>query len=124
VRLPPCPLKADVAAIRYLRKLGRARCDYETIRRLDAIGYELIECPREEIDLFPTNAITVEPRRVIMNATAQKTKRLLETYGVEVITVEYDEVHKYGGGIRCNTILAYQNLRRCGGALTRDCGTV
>jgi hypothetical protein len=26
-------------------------CDYETIRRLDAIGYELIECPREEIDL-------------------------------------------------------------------------
>src|SRR5262249_51040672 len=53
-------------------------CDYETIRRLDAIGYELIECPREEIDLFPTNAITIEPRRVIMNATAQKTKRLLE----------------------------------------------
>jgi N-dimethylarginine dimethylaminohydrolase len=35
-------------------------CDYETIRRLDAIGYELIECPREEIDLFPTNAITIE----------------------------------------------------------------
>ena len=24
-------------------------CDYETIRRLDAIGYDLIECPREEI---------------------------------------------------------------------------
>jgi N-dimethylarginine dimethylaminohydrolase len=79
-------------------------CDYETIRRLDAIGYELIECPREEIDLFPTNAITVEPRRVIMNATAQKTKRLLEKYNVEVITVEYDEVHKYGGGVRCNTM--------------------
>ena len=70
-------------------------CDYETIRRLDAIGYELIECPRDEIDLFPTNAITVEPRRVIMNASAQKTKRLLEQHGVEVITVEYDEVHRY-----------------------------
>jgi len=79
-------------------------CDYETIRRLDAIGYELIECPREEIDLFPTNAITIEPRRVIMNATAQKTKRLLEKHKVEVITVDYDEVHKYGGGIRCNTM--------------------
>jgi N-dimethylarginine dimethylaminohydrolase len=79
-------------------------CDYETIRRLDAIGYELIECPREEIDLFPTNAITVEPRQVIMNASAIKTKRLLEQHGVEVITVEYDEVHKYGGGIRCNTM--------------------
>jgi N-dimethylarginine dimethylaminohydrolase len=79
-------------------------CDYETIRRLDAIGYELIECPREEIDLFPTNAITIEPRQVIMNATAQKTKRLLEKHKVEVITVDYDEVHKYGGGIRCNTM--------------------
>jgi N-dimethylarginine dimethylaminohydrolase len=39
-----------------------------------------------------------------MNGTAQKTKRLLEKHGVEVITVEYDEVHKYGGGIRCNTM--------------------
>ena len=79
-------------------------CDYETIRRLDAIGYELIECPRDEIELYPTNAITIEPRRVIMNATAQKTRRLLEKHNVEVIAVEYDEVHKYGGGIRCNTM--------------------
>ena len=79
-------------------------CDYETIRRLDAIGYELIECPRDEIELYPTNAITIEPRRVIMNATAHKTRRLLEEHHVEVITVEYDEVHKYGGGIRCNTM--------------------
>jgi N-dimethylarginine dimethylaminohydrolase len=79
-------------------------CDYETIRRLDAIGYELIECPREEIDLYPTNAITIAPRRLIMNASARKTRRLLERRGVEVIPIEYDEVHKYGGGIRCNTM--------------------
>ncbi len=79
-------------------------CDYETIRRLDAIGYELIECPREEVDLFPTNGITIEPRRVIMNASAVKTRKLLEKHKVEVIPVEYDEVHKYGGGIRCNTM--------------------
>ena len=43
-------------------------------------------------------------RRVIMNGTAQKTKRLLEKHGVEVITVEYDEVHKYGGRICCYTM--------------------
>jgi hypothetical protein len=54
-------------------------CDYETIRRLDQIGYELIECPREEIDFFPTNALTIEPRRIIMNAAATKTKALLES---------------------------------------------
>ena len=77
---------------------------FETIRRLDQIGYELIECPREEIDLFPTNALTIEPRRIIMNAAATKTKALLEKHRVEVITVDYSEVHKYGGGIRCNTM--------------------
>ena len=79
-------------------------CDYGTIRRLHEIGYELIECPRDEIDLFPTNAITVSPRRVIMNASATRTRALLENHGVEVIGVDYDEVHKYGGGIRCNTM--------------------
>jgi N-dimethylarginine dimethylaminohydrolase len=79
-------------------------CDYTTIRRLHEIGYELIECPRDEIDLFPTNAITVEPRKLIMNESAVKTRKLLEKSGVEVIPVPYDEVHKYGGGIRCNTM--------------------
>ncbi len=79
-------------------------CDYGTIRRLHEIGYELIECPREEIDLYPTNAITVEPRKLIMNASAKKTRKLLEKAGVEVIPIAYDEVHKYGGGIRCNTM--------------------
>jgi hypothetical protein len=37
--------------------------------------------------LVPINAITIEPRHVIMNATAQK--RLLEKHKVEVIPVEY-----------------------------------
>ncbi len=45
----------------------------DTIRRLHEIGYQLIECPAEEIQLYPANAITIEP-------------------------------HKYGGGIRCNTM--------------------
>ena len=39
-----------------------------------------------------------------MNAAARQTRRLLERRGVEVIPIEYDEVHKYGGGIRCNTM--------------------
>ena len=79
-------------------------CDYQTIRDLHAMGYELIEAPREEIDLYPTNGITVAPRRVIMNASATRTRTLLEEKGVEVIPIPYDEVHKYGGGIRCNTM--------------------
>ena len=51
-------------------------CDYGTVRRLHEIGYELIECPADEIDKYPTNAITVEPRRLIMNGSAVKTRAL------------------------------------------------
>ncbi len=79
-------------------------CDYQTVRDLHALGYELIEAPRDEIWLYPANGITVEPRRVIMNASATRTRKLLENKGVEVIPLPYDEVHKYGGGIRCNTM--------------------
>ena len=93
-------------------------CDYGTIRRLYEIGYELIECPADEIQLYPTNAITVEPRKVIMNASAVKTTALLEAHGVEVIGIDYDEVHKYGGGIRCNTM----QLIRDAGPKTFDQG--
>ena len=39
-----------------------------------------------------------------MNSSAEKTIALLESHGVEVVRIEYDEVHKYGGGIRCNTM--------------------
>lgn len=79
-------------------------CDYQTIRRLHEIGYELLEMPPDEVDLYPVNGITVAPRQVIMNASAVKSRKLLEAHGVEVIALEYDEVHKYGGGIRCNTM--------------------
>ena len=79
-------------------------CDYQTIRDLHAIGYELLEAPAEEVNLYPVNGITFEPRKVIMNKSATKTIKLLESKGVEVIGIPYDEVHKYGGGIRCNTM--------------------
>ena len=88
-------------------------CDYQTIRDLHALGYELIEAPREEIDLYPTNGITVEPGKVIMNASATRTRKLLETRGVEVLPLPYDEVHKYGGGIRCNTMQLIRDPGPC-----------
>ncbi len=91
-------------------------CDYGTIRRLHEIGYELIEAPREELSCYAVNGITVEPHKVIMNASAEKTRKLLERRGVEVIPIDYDEVHKYGGGIRCNTM----QLLRDPGPITFD----
>jgi N-dimethylarginine dimethylaminohydrolase len=80
-------------------------CDYETIRHLRAIGYTLIEAPREEQErLWPVNMITIEPRRVVMVEGAERTRRLLEAEGVETIEVPYAEVQRYGGGIRCTTM--------------------
>ena len=55
---------ADLSAVVRLRDHPRARR-----HRLRAD-----RGPREEIDLYPTNAITIEPRRVIMNASAGKTR--------------------------------------------------
>ena len=80
-------------------------CDYETIRYLLSVGYRLIEAPRDEQEeVAPANLITVEPRLVVMTTGAPKTRRLLEAEGVEVITVDYEEVIKYGGGVRCTTM--------------------
>jgi N-dimethylarginine dimethylaminohydrolase len=50
------------------------------------------------------NMITVEPRLVVMPTGASKTRQLLAAEGVESIEVPYDEVMKYGGGIRCTTM--------------------
>lgn len=80
-------------------------CDFETLRSLHKLGYRLIEADREEQErLAPANLITIEPRLVVMTAGAPRTRALLEAESVEVIEVPYDEVIKYGGGIRCTTM--------------------
>ncbi len=80
-------------------------CDYETIRYLRSIGYTLIEVPRDEQEShWPVNMITIEPRKVIMNEGSPRTRALLEKAGVETIEIPYDEVQRYGGGIRCTTM--------------------
>jgi N-dimethylarginine dimethylaminohydrolase len=80
-------------------------CDFETIRYLRSIGYRLVEVPRDEQErAWPVNLITIEPRLVVMPAGAPKTRELLEGEGVQTVEVPYDEVMKYGGGIRCTTM--------------------
>lgn len=80
-------------------------CDFETLRYLHSIGYQLIEADRAEMEtVAPANLITIEPRLVMMSTGAPRTRSLLEENGVEVIEVPYDEVIKYGGGIRCTTM--------------------
>jgi N-dimethylarginine dimethylaminohydrolase len=93
------PLREKVALV------YPAWCDFETLRHLHSIGYTLIEADRSEQELLaPVNMITIEPGLVVMPAGAPKTKRVVQDAGVEVIEVPYDEVIKYGGGIRCTTM--------------------
>ncbi|MDO8310054.1 MAG: arginine deiminase family protein [Actinomycetota bacterium] len=80
-------------------------CDFETLRYLHSIGYELIEADRAEMEsVAAANLITIEPRLVVMSSGAPRTREALQRHGVEVIEVPYDEVIKYGGGIRCTTM--------------------
>jgi N-dimethylarginine dimethylaminohydrolase len=80
-------------------------CDFETIRYLRSIGYRLVEAPREEQEaVCPTNLITVEPRKVVMTTGAPQTRKLLEQEDVQCIEVDYEEVIRYGGSIRCTTM--------------------
>jgi len=93
------PLDADLAIV------YPPWFDYETIRYLRSIGYRLIEPPRDEQERnWPLNMITIEPRKVLMAEGSPKTRALLDDEGVETIEVPYDEVMKYGGGIRCTTM--------------------
>ena len=80
-------------------------CDYETIRKLKELDYTLIEVIKEEqTSLFPCNLVTLAPRKVMMIAGAKAASAALRREGVDVIEVPYDEVLKYGGGLRCTTM--------------------
>lgn len=78
--------------------------DFNTLRRLHELGYTLLEVHPAEAALYPTNLITIAPRQVVMIDGCPRTAELLARHGVEVTTVPYDEVLKYGGGIRCTTM--------------------
>lgn len=87
-------------------------CDFETIRRLLDLGYKLIEVPKDEqMKTYACNAMTIEPRRIIIAKGAKETVKALHKEGIDVIEIPYNDVMKYGGGVRC-----------CTGQLIRDPG--
>ena len=51
-----------------------------------------------------TNVLTIRPRRVVMVAENDKTRKALEKAGVDVIEVLMRELQKGGGGPRCWTL--------------------
>lgn len=75
---------------------------YWFIARLTDMGIELLwPHPDEE---WAVNCLVVRPGRVIMSDSSPRTQRLLERNGVEVVSVAYDEVQKFSGGVHCSTM--------------------
>ena len=73
------------------------------LEKLKELGIRVLEAdPRD--GPFGVNCLAVSPGRVIMAAHAKRTADRLDKLGVEVILVEYSEIHKGGGGIHCSTL--------------------
>jgi N-dimethylarginine dimethylaminohydrolase len=73
------------------------------LERLKEMGIEVIYGDPHE-GAFGINCLAVGPGRVIMSSHAVRTADRLANAGVEVIPVEYGELHKGGGGIHCSTL--------------------
>lgn len=73
------------------------------IQRLRELGIHTIE-PDANDGAFGVNCLAVQPGRVIMSAHAETTIRGLRKAGIEVVPIEYAQIHKKGGGIHCSTL--------------------
>lgn len=87
--------------------VGKALIDapglpFEFLERLEAEGIETIHPDTSEE--WSLNALCLSPGRVLMAEGSPRTAEILDRAGVEVVTVEYDEIHKNGGGVHCSTM--------------------
>lgn len=73
------------------------------LERLKEMGIEVIYGDARE-GAFGINCLAVRPGVVVISEHAVRTTERLRDADVEVIRVEYDELHKGGGGIHCSTL--------------------
>jgi len=79
-----------------------ASLPYWFITRLRDMGIQLLWRHPEEF--WSVNYIVIRPGRVIMSDSSPHTRQLLEQHGIEVVSIPYDEVQKFGGGVHCSTM--------------------
>jgi N-dimethylarginine dimethylaminohydrolase len=70
--------------------------------RLRELGIEGITVPPGEE--WAINSLALRPGRVLMCEGYPRTRELLESRGVEVVTIPYGEIQKGGGGVHCSTM--------------------
>ena len=75
---------------------------YAFLTELGRLGIELLHVDPGE--LWGVNLLALGPRRVLMAAGSPRTAQRLSDHGVEVVTVDYDELHPNGGGVHCSTM--------------------
>jgi N-dimethylarginine dimethylaminohydrolase len=75
---------------------------YTFLTELSSLGVELV--PVDPSELWGVNLLALGPRRVLMAAGSPRTAQRLADHGVEVVTVDYDELHPNGGGVHCSTM--------------------
>lgn len=78
------------------------------LMRLEELGIHIVEAdPRD--GGMGVNCLAVRPGRVIMSSHARRSAERLEQAGAKVVLVDYDEIHKSGGGVHCSTLPLIRN---------------
>lgn len=82
-----------------------AQVPYDVCDILRRKGYKLLECPsrNEAKETFAINFVAIRPGLIVMPSGNPRSQELLEKNGVEVITVDFDEIMKGYGAIHCCT---------------------
>lgn len=104
IQLPGYIIHIDgqIAMLDYDTALVNAhRLPYEFLRDLESWGIELVHTYEQEESAI--NSLVLGPGRILMPAHSPRTAEKLSRRGMEVVTVEYDEIVKGGGGIHCST---------------------
>ena len=78
---------------------------YSVVDTMKKKGYKILECPdtRECKEGFSVNFVAIKPGEIVMPAANEKSREILESNGVKVHVIEYDEVVKAWGGMHCCT---------------------
>ncbi len=66
--------------------------------------FELIEATDQEARNVEINTLTLSAQKVVVQHTSHRLARLLEATGLEALKLDYSEVVRLPGGLRCTTL--------------------
>lgn len=94
---------AFVMVDRGLALVDITRLPYWFLDELASLGVKTVQVHPDD-DWYAINCLAIGPGRTLMSRGGERTAERLARHGVQVAFVEYDEIHKNGGGIHCSTL--------------------